>query len=70
MNALNANRREELGRDFRKVLDVLAACPGIDKSLFVPPSEFSGRQAAVGKQVVNFDTLPLNIQCLVGKEFE
>jgi hypothetical protein len=47
MPAINSNRRRELSRDFHKVLDVLAACPGIEKSLAVPPPEFARRQAAV-----------------------
>jgi hypothetical protein len=39
-------RRDELSRDFHKVLEVLAECPGIDKSLAVPPGEFFRRQSA------------------------
>jgi hypothetical protein len=46
MPAINAARREELNQDFRKVLDVLADCPGIEKGLAVPPEEFTRRQSA------------------------
>jgi Xaa-Pro aminopeptidase len=44
MPGINAMRRKELDRDFRKVLDVLADCPGIEKSLAVPLQEFTRRQ--------------------------
>jgi len=37
-------RRKELDRDFRKVLDVLAECSGIEKNLAVPLQEFTRRQ--------------------------
>jgi len=47
MPAINSNRHRELSRDFHKVLDVLTACPGIDKSLAVPPPEFRRRQSTV-----------------------
>src|SRR5260221_10098704 len=46
MPGINETRRKELDRDFRKVLDVLAASPGIEKSLVVPPEEFIRRQSA------------------------
>ena len=46
MPGINAMRRKELDRDFRKVLDVLAASPGIEKNLAVPPQEFTRRQSA------------------------
>jgi hypothetical protein len=46
MPGINPNRRQELERDFRKVLDVLAITPGIEKSLAVPPAEFTRRQSA------------------------
>lgn len=46
MPGINAMRRKELDRDFGKVLDVLAQCPGIEKSLAVPSQEFTRRQRA------------------------
>jgi len=46
MPGINAMRRKELDRDFRKVLDVLASSPGIEKNLAVPPQEFTRRQSA------------------------
>jgi peptidase M24-like protein len=46
MPGIDAMRRTELDRDFRKVLDVLAECPGIEKSLAVPSQEFMRRQHA------------------------
>lgn len=46
MSGIDTIRRNELTRDFSKILDVLAACPRIDKSLGVPPEEFARRQAA------------------------
>jgi peptidase M24-like protein len=46
MPGIDAMRRTELERDFRKVLDVLAECPGIEKSLAVPSQEFMRRQRA------------------------
>ncbi len=46
MPGINPNRRQELERDFHQVLEVLAACPGIDKKLEAPPSEFARRQSA------------------------
>ena len=46
MPRINAMRRKELDQDFRKVLDVLAASPGIEKNLAVPPQEFTRRQSA------------------------
>lgn len=45
MAGLDVFRRDELSRDFPKVLDVLAACPRIEKSLAVPPVEFARRQS-------------------------
>jgi Xaa-Pro aminopeptidase len=47
MPYLDTNRRKELTEDFHKILDVLDACPGIDKKLAVPLEEFSRRQSAV-----------------------
>ena len=46
MPGIDTIRRNELTRDFQKVLDVLADCPGIDKNLAVPPEEFARRQSA------------------------
>jgi hypothetical protein len=46
MPGIDANRRKELTRDFSRVLDVLSDCPGIEKSLEVPPEEFARRQTA------------------------
>jgi Xaa-Pro aminopeptidase len=46
MPVINPNRRQELEQDFRKVLNVLNATPGIEKSLAVPPEEFARRQSA------------------------
>ncbi len=46
MPGINEMRRKELDRDFRKVLDVLVASPGIEKSLAVPTEEFTRRQSA------------------------
>ena len=46
MPGINADRGKELAKDFRKVLEVLSACPEIDKSLAVPREEFLRRQAA------------------------
>jgi len=46
MSAIDTTRRKELTRDFPKILDVLSGCPGIEKSLAVPPTEFSRRQKA------------------------
>ena len=46
MPGINAMRRKELDRDFRKVLDVLAECSGIEKNLAVPLQEFTRRQRA------------------------
>jgi Xaa-Pro aminopeptidase len=47
MTGIDISRRKELIEDFPKILDVLANCPGIDKSLAVPPQEFSRRQSSV-----------------------
>jgi hypothetical protein len=55
MPGINANRRVELSRDFRKVLDVLANCPGIEKSLAVPTKEFMRRQAATWQALERAD---------------
>jgi len=46
MPGISALRRKELDRDFRKVLDVLDECAGIEKSLAVPLQEFTRRQRA------------------------
>ncbi len=46
MYGIDTIRRNELTRDFQKVLEVLADCPGVDKNLAVPPEEFARRQAA------------------------
>src|SRR5258706_858778 len=46
MPGINEMRRKELDRDYRKVLDVLVASPGIEKSLAVPTEEFTRRQSA------------------------
>ncbi len=46
MPGINPHRRQELTRNFRKVLDVLAECRGIDKNLAVPTEEFARRQSA------------------------
>jgi hypothetical protein len=43
---ITAVRSQELSRDFQKILQVLQACPGIDKDLQVPPEEFARRQKA------------------------
>jgi Xaa-Pro aminopeptidase len=47
MPGIDVTRRKELSRDFPKILDVLANCPGIEKSLAVPSKEYSRRQSAV-----------------------
>ena len=47
MPGINSTRRVELNQGFRKVLDVLTECPGIEKGLGVPPEEFSRRQSAI-----------------------
>ena len=44
MPGINPTRGEELNKDFRKVLKVLAECPEIDKNLAVPLQEFTRRQ--------------------------
>src|SRR5258706_3213797 len=46
MPGINEMRRKELDRDLRKVLDVLVASPGIEKSLAVPNEESPRRQSA------------------------
>src|SRR5258706_3436858 len=46
MPGINEMRRNELDRDFQKVLEVLAASPGIEKSLVVSFEEFTRRQSA------------------------
>ncbi len=55
MAGINAQRRGELEQDFRKVLDVLAGCPAIDKHLAVPTEEFARRQAATGQALAQAD---------------
>jgi Xaa-Pro aminopeptidase len=47
MPEIKPYNRQELERDFQKVLDVLDATPGIDKNLAVPPAEFARRQSAL-----------------------
>jgi len=47
MTGIDISRHKELSEDFPKILDVLTNCPGIDKSLVVPPQEFSRRQSSV-----------------------
>ncbi len=47
MTGIDISRRKELSEDFPKILDVLTNCSGIDKSLAVPPQEFSRRQSSV-----------------------
>jgi Xaa-Pro aminopeptidase len=44
MPAINPTRREELSLDFKKILRILAECERIDRSLAVPPVEFTRRQ--------------------------
>jgi len=46
MSGIDQVRRNDLIRDFPRILDVLANCPGIDKDLTVPPAEFTRRQSA------------------------
>src|SRR6266498_527245 len=46
MPAINSTRCQELKSDFSKVLNVLAGCPEIEKSLAVPLQEFTRRQRA------------------------
>jgi len=47
MAGITSVRRDELNRDFPKILDVLADSPGIEKSLMVPVEEYARRQVAV-----------------------
>jgi Xaa-Pro aminopeptidase len=47
MSGIDIIRRKELTGDFPKILDVMAACPGIEKNLAVPKEEFSRRQSTV-----------------------
>ncbi len=47
MSGIDKERRKELTRDFPKILDVLADCPGIEKGLAVKPEEFARRQVAI-----------------------
>ena len=49
MPGINTSRQQALAGDFSKILEVLAACPGIDKGLSVPPEDFARRQAAAWK---------------------
>lgn len=51
MAGIDRARREELTRDFQTILGVLSACPGVDKNLTVPPSEFTRRQAATWRSL-------------------
>jgi hypothetical protein len=46
MPGINPSRYLELDRDFDKILDILAQCPGVEKNLAVPPDEFTRRQSA------------------------
>ena len=46
MPGIDPVRRLELESDFRKVLNILSECPGIEKNLAVPPEEFARRQSA------------------------
>jgi hypothetical protein len=46
MAGISPNRYLELDRDFHKVIEVLAECPGVDKNLAVPAEEFARRQNA------------------------
>ena len=46
MPGIDSVRKLELESDFRKVLNILSECPGIDKNLAVPPEEFARRQSA------------------------
>jgi Xaa-Pro aminopeptidase len=55
MAGFNAMRRAELAQDFSKILDVWSNCPGIEKSLLVPPEEFARRQAAVAGALEQVD---------------
>ena len=55
MPAINSDRRRDLSRDFDKVLDVLAACQGIEKDLSVPSQEFARRQAATWQALEKSD---------------
>src|SRR5262249_25028122 len=55
MPGINAIRRKELDQDFRKVLDVLAECSGIEKSLAVPLQEFTRRQHATWQALQQAD---------------
>jgi Xaa-Pro aminopeptidase len=49
MPAISSGRREELTRDFQKVLSVLAESSGVEKSLAVPAEEFARRQSVTWK---------------------
>jgi Xaa-Pro aminopeptidase len=51
MQAIDQDRRKELTLDFQKILNILQDCPGIEKSLAVPPEEFSRRQAATWQAI-------------------
>lgn len=55
MLGINAMRRQELDRDFPKVLDVLSECPGIEKGLAVPLQEFTRRQRATWQALEHAD---------------
>ncbi len=55
MAGIHAQRRGELEQDFRKVLDVLAECPAIDKHRAVPTEEFARRQAATWQVLAQAD---------------
>ncbi len=46
MPGIDSVRKLELESDFRKVLNIMSECPGIDKNLAVPPEEFARRQSA------------------------
>src|SRR5258706_9069328 len=46
MPGISQARQQELSGEFARVLNVLAACPAVDKDLAVPPEDFARRQAA------------------------
>src|SRR5438093_4178802 len=55
MPGINSTRCEELKSDFRKVRNVLAECPAIEKSLAVPLQEFTRRQLATWQALEGID---------------
>jgi len=46
MPGISQTRQRELSREFARVLDVLTACPAVDKALAIPPEDFARRQTA------------------------